>query len=133
LAGQPGRLNEVDVMTGLVRALADRGVTSFPAGSGEPDAAFLAVYETLHGGLAYTYGLEVRFMIAPDDFGISETCQVALASAVDSRLLRHEGRSFLLDPEAVKRLVSYSSLPGSEAVYRQLVDVFIGGLKAAAA
>jgi hypothetical protein len=121
------RTNQTDVMSGLLRALADRGVASFTAAFGRVDAGFLAVYTKLKE-MAPRYGLAVSFVVCPDMHGISDTCQEALGFAAYVHLVRSERYQYGLNVEFIQSVVDYASLPGDEALYRELADAFIGFL-----
>ena len=128
------RLVASDVVVGLVRALADRGITGFDGRPGRVDSAFLAVYEALEAGLAGRHGLDVRFVVRPDRLhGISRTAQEALGLAVSLRLLHPTGGSYSLDPARVRRTVGYEHLPGAPALYLEMAEVFVEALRSAPA
>lgn len=123
----PSRFTATDMVTGLVRVLADRGYTSFVVKGDRLDAAFEAAYRRLVDCLAKEFDVDVRFRIARDDFGESQILRMALNGAAQRDLVSFDNPEYQdmrLDPSKASA-VRMERLPGGRELYEQLADVFL--------
>ena len=116
-----------DMVNGLLRILADRGYSSFVIRGDRIDAAFATAFSRLLQ-LAPKYDLDVRFRIAPDDFGESEILRSALNAAAQRDIVSFDNPEYQdmrLEAQKVKSTVRLERLPSTRELYEELADAFL--------
>ena len=121
------RFTASDMINGLIWVLADRGFSSFFVRTDRLDAAFDAAYRHLRT-LEDSYGLDVRFRVARDDFGESSVLRNALNGAAQRDVVSFDNPEFQdmrLNHRKIASTVRIDRLPGNQALYEELADRFL--------
>jgi hypothetical protein len=120
------RFTATDMVTGLIRVLADRGYSSFVVKGDRLDTAFDAAFRRLLE-IAEKFDVDVRFQIARDDFGESQILRTALNGAAQRDLVSFDNPEYQdmrLD-RSKAAAVRLERLPGGPELYEELAKVFI--------
>ena len=123
----PTRFTATDMVNGLIRALADRGYSSFLVRTDRIDAAFDAAFRRARE-VAPQYDLDVRFRVARDDFGESEVLRTALNAAAQRDVVSFDNPEYQdmrIDRAKVTATIRLERLPGGASLYEQLAESFL--------
>jgi hypothetical protein len=115
-------MSAVDMVSGILRALAGRGYKSIDV----RENIFLLACERAYHLLSEceeSYDLDVRFSVVTDGWGDSGVLQSALDTVVATGLVSYAGVHYQeLELGCIEGLVMLEKLPGGPALYEELAN-----------